>query len=398
MYDATEGEANRGLPIKQYLQDQKAIEIAVVWNSKIGQSEFWQGARLAAKEINSLPSTHFPRIQLNEIDSSRYLEQFHFNRSSEGRYRNASQLAAKSLADDVLANNQNVAVVGHAYGDGTAKNALLRYERAGILFLSSATAGDRITSLEAPLAFALFPTQETLAARSARFLKTQGVDKLILILERSGLTAGEDPTPHFLKALAREGIKDTEVLSFKSRRGDSTATVARVTDELINRIDKGDSGVGIVIITQQKLAQLIYRQLEILDLKPKILTMTRTGDDNLEGGYEGFTFIDIFAPDRSYLAGQFTQEFKKHFPGNQPTNYAAVGYDHIKFLYQAMMCAGTTDPGTVALTIRYHMPVWRGVTGPFSFMRSSENLFQSNIIFRQYQKKDGKMQVVTLDL
>ena len=398
MYDPTEGGANRGLPIKQYLQDQKAIEIAVVWNSKIGQSQFWQGARLAAKEINSLPSTHFPRIQLNEIDSRPYLEQFHFNRSDEGRYRNASQLAAKSLADDVLANNQNVAVVGHAYGDGTAKNALLRYERAGILFLSSATASDRITSLEAPLAFALFPTQEALAARSARFLEVQGVDRLILIQERSGLMAGEDPAPHFLKALAHEGIKDAEVLSFKSKRGDRTATVARVTEELISRIDKGDSRVGIVILTQQKLAQLIYRQLEILDLKPTILTVTRTDNGDLAGGYEGFTFVDIFAPDRSYLAGQFTQEFKKHSPGNQPTNYAAVGYDHIKFLYQAMMCAGTTDPGTVALTIRYHMPIWRGVTGPFSFMRSSENLFQSNIIFRQYQKKDGKIQAVTLDL
>ena len=211
MYDAaTEGDTNRGLPIKTVpLRTESNFEIAVVWNSKIGQGEFWQGARLAAKEINSLPPTHFPRIQLNEIDSSPYLEQFHFNRSSEGRYRNASQLAAKSLADDVLANNQNVVVVGHARR--WHRHKCPPQLRACWHFLSPTTASDRITSLKAPLAFALFPTLETLAARSARLLETKGVDKLILI--QSDQAHGcEDPAPHFLKALANEGIKDAEVL------------------------------------------------------------------------------------------------------------------------------------------------------------------------------------------
>ena len=112
--------------------------------------------------------------------------------------------------------------------------------------------------------------------------------------------------------------------------------------------------------------------------------------------YPGFTYLDIYSKDRSFLAQRFYQSFKTRYPDLTPTNYAALGYDHVRLLYQALLCAGTTDPGSVALTMRYNLPKWHGASGAYSFDQAFSNQ-GGNLIFRQFKQIKGELEIVTLD-
>jgi ABC-type branched-subunit amino acid transport system substrate-binding protein len=399
LYDAEDGSINRGLSLAEHLSTRRPIEIAVVWNSAAGVDEFWQGARLAAEEINALPDTHYPKLQINEYDAAPFLEQFHFSRSREGKFRNASQLAAGALAETVLENPNNVAVVGHAYLDDTAANALLSYEKAGILFFSSTTTNSRISGMRSPLAFELFPSAAAISERSAKFALDAGIEKVIVIQQRGMYGSSADPVPTFLKHLAENGINKTDIFSFTSGRTSSTATAARVTEELVKRIKGQPDSVGLFLLVENDLALTIFQQLAMLKMTPPMLAASRLDsyEQSVIEMYPGFTFLDIFAPDRSLDAKRFEIKFRKRFGESHASNYAALGYDHIRFLYQTFLCADSTDPGTVALNIQYHQPIWHGVTGSLNFSQSHQNQAMSSVILRQFKEINGQLAIVTLD-
>lgn len=415
MYDAEESSIDRGAPLSHYIENNIPIEIAAVWNSDALTDEFWLGVQLAADEINAMPSDRFPEVKINQIDAAPFLASANYKQSYDGRYRNAAQVAASGIAEKILENHANVAVVGHAYADQTATNALLSYERAGILFLASTSTAERFSGMKAPLAFQLFPTITTISERAATFAKSAGVKRLIIIQQRSIYGSSEDPIPNFMKHLAKTGIDPIEIFSFQAKAGDNTATVARVTQELVKKLKPenllSNSGLkqesaaepgetGLFLLVEHELAILIFKQLEMLKMTPPMLAASRLDAyEKVEKDmYAGFTFIDIYAPDRSLIAKRFSESFKKRFPDYEVTNYAALGYDHLRFLYTAFLCAESTDPGSVALNIRYHMPTWYGATGPYNFNQSYRNLEHSTVIFRQFREgEDGKLKIVTLD-
>ena len=399
LYDAEDKAVNRGLPLSDYLSANEPIEVAVVWNSAAGVNEFWEGALLAAEEINRLAVDRYPRLKINKYDTAPFLKRFKFDRASQGKFRNASQLAAAALADQILENPKNVAVVGHAYADDTAANALLSYEQAGILFFSSTTTNARISGMRSPLAFELFPSVDAISERSAQFATDAGIEKVIVIQQRGMYGSSSDPIPVFLKHLAQNGIDRAEIFSFTSGPESDTATAARVTEELVTRIQGQPDAVGLFLLVENELAVTIFQQLAMLKLTPPMLAASRL-DSYAEIGadmYPGFTFLDIFAPDRSLMAKRFEARFKERFQESMASNYAALGYDHVRFLYQAFLCADSTDPGTVALNLRYHQPLWHGVTGPFYLRQSNQNVASGSVILRQFKDVGDRLAIVTLD-
>jgi len=397
MYDAGENQygSSRGAPIKHYLKTGTPIEIAVVWNSALKGTNFWEGADLAVEEINSIEAASFPKLKINRVDSAPYLAKAGLAHMADGRFRNASQVAAAGLAEDVLANHNNVAVVGHAFGENTATSALLKYERQGLLFLSSATVDKRFASLGSPLAFSLFPSLDQIADRSAAFGEVSGITHAIIIHQLGGTDL--DPIPAFRKQMAAYGINRVDVVSFKSSK-DDTNTVAKLTEELAVKMREAGPHVGLILLVEHTLAGLIFEQLSVLKLTPPMLAASRVDVSKAEmhDMYPGFTFLDVYSTDRSFLAQKFGKSFKIRYPDLDPTRYAALAYDHIRLLYQALLCADTVDPGSVALTMRYNLPKWYGATGAYDLFQAYSNQAQ-NLIFRQLAERKGKFVVVTLD-
>jgi len=354
---------------------------------------------LAAEEVNRLAADRYPRLKINKYDTAPFLKRFKFDRASQGKFRNASQLAAAALADQILENPKNVAVVGHAYSDDTAANALLSYEQAGILFFSSTTTNARISGMRSPLAFELFPSVDAISERSAKFATDAGIEKVIVIQQRGMYGSTSDPIPVFMKHLAQNGIDQVEIFSFTSGPESGTATAARVTEELVTRIQGQTGTVGLFLLVENELAVTIFQQLAMLKMTPPMLAASRL-DSYAEIGadmYPGFTFLDIFAPDRSLMAKRFEARFRERFPESKASNYAALGYDHVRLLYQAFLCADSTDPGTVALNLRYHQPLWHGVTGPFYLRQSHQNVASGSVILRQFKNVGDRLAIVTLD-
>ena len=401
MYDAGEDAAGgaRGAPLRHYMESGKPIEVAVVWNSSVEMegTNFWEGADLAAEEINSVRNPSFPKLKINRVDSAPYLKRYGAAENANGRFRNAFQIAASALAEDVLENRNNVAVIGHAFGESTATSALLKYERKGILFLSSVSLDKRFSSLRAPLAFQLFPNLDVIAMRAAEFGKQAKIRRLIIIHQRGMYQTQEDPIPAFKKQLAAHSIDQVDVVSFKGLNN-NTQTVAKITQELVAKMGTAESNVGLLLLVEHQLAGLIFEQLSVLRLTPPMLAAGRMDifEKKNKDMYPGFTYLDIYSKDRSFLAQRFYQSFKTRYPDLTPTNYAALGYDHIRLLYQALLCAGTTDPGSVALTMRYNLPKWHGASGAYSFDQAFSNQ-GGNLIFRQFKQTKGELEIVTLD-
>ena len=394
--DASGG--GRGAPLQHYTETGKSIEVAVVWNSvAMAGTNFWEGADLAVEEINSVQNPSFPKLKINRVDSAPYLKRYGVAKNADGRYRNASQIAAAALAEDVLENRNNVAVIGHAFGENTATSALLQYERKGILFLSSASVDKRFSSLRAPLAFQLFPNLDLIATRVAEFGERAKIDYLIIIHQRGMYQTQEDPIPAFRKQLAAHSIDLVDVVSFKGL-SNNTRTVAKITQELVTKMRTAGPNVGLLLLVEHQLAGLIFEQLSVLKLTPPMLAASRMNifEEHNKDMYPGFTYLDIYSKDRSFLAQRFYQSFKTRYPDLRPTNYAALGYDHIRLLYQALLCAGTTDPGSVALTMRYNLPKWHGASGAYDFNQAFSNKGR-NLIFRQFKETKGELEIVTLD-
>jgi len=151
-------------------------------------------------------------------------------------------------------------------------------------------------------------------------------------------------------------------------------------------------------LVEHNLAGLIFKQLSVLKLTPPMLAASRMNifEEHNKNMYPGFTYLDIYSEDRSFLAQRFSQSFKTRYPDLRLTNYAALGYDHIRLLYQALLCAGTTKPGSVALTMRYNLPKWHGATGVYNFDQAFSNQGGS-LIFRQFKETKGELEIVTLD-
>ena len=387
-----------GAPLQHYTETGKPIEVAVVWNSvAMAGTSFWEGADLAVEEINSVQNPSFPKLKINRVDSAPYLKRYGVAKNADGRFRNASQIAAAALAEDVLENPNNVAVIGHAFGENTATSALLKYERKGILFLSSVSVDKRFSSLRAPLAFQLFPNLDVIATRVAEFGTKAKIDRLVIIHQRGMYQTQEDPIPGFRKQLAANSIDQVDVVSFKSSNN-NTKTVAKITQELVTKMGTAGPNVGLLLLVEHNLAGLIFKQLSVLKLTPPMLAASRMNifEEHNKNMYPGFTYLDIYSEDRSFLAQRFSQSFKTRYPDLRLTNYAALGYDHIRLLYQALLCAGTTKPGSVALTMRYNLPKWHGATGVYNFDQAFSNQGGS-LIFRQFKETKGELEIVTLD-
>lgn len=388
-------ESGRGYKLDHYINSKTPIEIAVVWQSDKNAPNFTKGAAMAADEINSLDGSIFPKININFIDSAPFLKASKFSRRSEGRYRNAPQIAASKIADVIIDNPEIVAVIGHKKTSKTADDALIHYQENGILFLSSTDSSRRFIQLDAPLGFQLFPGINQIADQVSRFGKTAGISRLIIVHEHS-IREQEDPIPIFRKELSKQGIH-SEVLSFKPSTTQSRAVILdKISENLVVKLESAAADVGIMLLVESDLAAMIFSRMQLLKMKPPILSVAGS-NRMVKTSPEGLVFLDVFSPDSSYHAMRFREKYKAKFNGEEPNTLTALGYDHVYLYYKAILCAGDTTPASVALTMRYQFPGYYGATGGFTFLNSYVNT-SAALLFRQIIRKNGKKAIITLDL
>jgi len=115
---------------------------------------------------------------------------------------------------------------------------------------------------------------------------------------------------------------------------------------------------------------------------PKIVEI---GGDAVEGFVHTTFPYDPTMPDMSDMAVQFTENWKKLHPDQEPNVNAALGYDSYAMLIDAMTRAGTTDPEAVTQALA-ETDGFDGVTGITTINETHDAEKPVGVV----QIKDGK--------
>lgn len=363
------------------------FHLAVVWDSR--RPGFIEGATLAAEEFNAEtaaidqrlrleaesqqrpPPARSPRLVLDVTDERPFIDTTAVARTrDEGRYRNAVSEAGTNLARQVLSNPEVSAVIGHTHGSVTLA-AMLSYQKHGVLLLGGSSTDARLEWISASdysetfgLYFQLLPADEVLAQRIAEAFSARGWRNAYLAYDDHH--TNENLAQLLTSAFSRLNIKVYGSVAIRPHNGARYLNTRRFRENLSAL---GNSEVdAIVLLTSAKEGAVIIRNGRGLGiLQPFVGTSEfRSPDFVREVGRAGDnTLVTTLYRQDTFVVKQFAQRFTKRFPGLEPNETAAMGYDSARLYAEAVTRAGTVDPAAVSHVMRYDLPIFYGLLGSY---------------------------------
>ncbi|MGH7648999.1 MAG: ABC transporter substrate-binding protein [Gemmatimonadaceae bacterium] len=333
------------------------VVIAAVWPwAQQRAVHFGDGLRMALDEVNATGGVDGRHVRVVRFDDQ------------------ASVDKGRLVAEQIGADPNVVAVIGHLQSYVSVPAAAI-YDLTGLVMISPAATDPQLTSQGYRRVFRTTFTDRSVGRRMADFAMHQGYHRIAICYIRD--TYGRDLANAF-----EERATEIRLTVVARQSYDASGEVSDHTFEPVFRDWKGTAIDAIFLAGEVPSAAQFIAQARHAGIVAPII-----GGDALNSGVlmqlagaaaEGTVVPSVFHFDEPGAeARHFTAAFSARF-GTPPDAGAALGYDALRILVDAMRRAHSTVPDSVARTL-HEMRDWRGATGTLSF-DSAGNLVHQQVV------------------
>lgn len=334
----------------------KEIMLGVAWPFASDQSLFEEGIDLAVEEINEDGGIGGQKLMLLKMD--------------DASSATVGMAAAKSFSE-----NESVrAVIGHKNSYISVPASAI-YEEAGLVMLSPASTAPELTQNNGRFIFRIIPSDARLAQNVAEYLGDQGLERIVLYYTEDSYGKGladafEDQSLQYgITVVDRfqyySGMEELKRLQNRWRAFgyDGIFVAAAISEGSQFIYDVGQAGI-----------RGLFAGGNALD-SSKLSEIDGVGEQRIIIG-------SVFDPKSSEKAKSFTQSFTEKY-GHAPDMYAALGYDAVRILADALNNSKSYDRGEIAKELR-SMGRWEGVCGEHGFSETGDEVGEL-VVLKQLQ-------------
>jgi len=333
-------------------REDRDIKIGLVWPFEVYGDLIDEGVELAVEQINESGGVLGKRIELVIEDDNADI--------------NEGLKIAESFAEDP----DVMAVIGHC--DSYVSLAVaLSYEINDLIMFSPASTSPELTEKGYTYIFRNVLTDDMIGMKAAELCKEKGYESIIILY--SGTTYGLGLANAFERRARDIGLRIVDRSSFNM--GD-VAEFEYILDKWeISGYDAvffaGLVDAGMTFITRARQREM--REAERSGQEPVIHPIVGTdGIDSIELlklPAESTRELYILAMYNPYSGRPEAEKFNQAYItkyNHDPDTWAALGYDALNIVVEAMRKAGSVDPKKAAPEIG-KIANWRGVTGSHTF-------------------------------
>lgn len=319
------------------------IGAAWPWKARAGVL-YWQGMELALDETNTEGGVRGRRLRILRADDEESVDR------------------GRIVAQEFGKNPDVVAVIGHLQSYVTVPAAAI-YELTGLVLVSPTATTSELTSHGYSRVFRTIFTDAEVGRQMADFALQQGYRRAVIYYVRDEY--GRGMANAFEERTAGGDLRILDRQSYDPN-GVPSARMAEQTAELWETLDFD----AVFIAGQDEpaahlVAELRRRGIDAPILGGEALATSRyleVGKTAVEGTVIGTPFLpEAPAPEVQRFAAAFRDRY-----GMEPDVGAALGYDAVRVLVQAMRTAPSVAPGDIADAL-HRTEGWKGVTGSFTF-------------------------------
>lgn len=333
------------------------VVIAAVWPwAQQRGVHFGDGLQMALDEINASGGVDGRHVRVVRFDDQGSVD--------KGRL----------VAEQIGADPNIVAVIGHLQSYVSVPAAAI-YDLTGLVMISPAATDPELTSQGYRRVFRTTFTDHSVGRRMADFAMSRGYRRVAICYIRD--TYGRDLANAFEERATEIGLSVVARQSY-----DASGEVTDQTFDPVFREWRGSAMDAIFLAGEVPSAAQFIAQARRAGITAPII-----GGDALNSSVlmqlagpaaEGTVVPSVFHPDEPRTEAQhFTSTFRSRY-GSPPDAGAALGYDALHLLVDAMRRSHSTVPDSVARTL-HAMADWRGVTGTLAF-DSAGNLVQQQVV------------------
>lgn len=368
--------AQRRAELARRGQGDVVIGVAFPW-AAYRELDFGDGVDLAATEANAAGGVRGRRLRLVRVDDQGTVE------------------GGRAAAQRLVADPSVVAVVGHLQSFVSVPAASV-YDAGGLLMLSPTATDPALTAQGYGRVFRATVTERIVGRRMAEVAASRGVRRVGIMYVRDRYGRG---LANAFEARARElgvdvAVRDSynpDNVEAELAAGGVT-TAAQAFEPTLRAW--GRLGVdGLFAASEVPAAIPLLAAVRSAGLQVPVFGGEAMSVPPLLGAgaaAEGVVLASIFHPDEPRAeVTRFVGRFRATY-GRMPGGAAALGYDAVRVLVDAMRRAPTTEPTETARALRAGRG-WAGVTGTFAF-DSLGNLIDRSV--GQVTVRNGRFEVL----
>jgi branched-chain amino acid transport system substrate-binding protein len=320
------------------------IGAAWPWEARGEQILYGKGLDLAVEELNAAGGVLGRPVKLLRLDDQESVDR------------------GRIVAQELGRNPDVVAVIGHLHSYVTVSAAPI-YDLSGLLLVSATSTTPELTNKGYGRVFRTVFNDTEVGRQMAQYARNRGYRRMVIYYARNEY--GRELANSFEEHLVAGGGQVVNRESFDPNLSANPVAAEQTVNAWTNwEFD------AVFIGGQDEQAALLIKELRRQGIDVPVL-----GSDALAtpgflrtGGaaVEGTVIASAFHPEAPVAEVQaFNQAFRKRY-GTEPDVGAALGYDAVRVLAQAMREAQSAEPDKVSAAMR-GLRGFRGVTGAFSF-------------------------------
>lgn len=320
------------------------IGAAWPWELRGGQIHYGKGMDLAVEELNAAGGVLGRPLKLLRVDDQESVDR------------------GRIIAQELGRNPDVVAVIGHLHSYVTVAAAPI-YDLAGLPLVSATSTSPGLTRMGYGRVFRTTFNDTDVGRQMAQHALDRGYRRMVIYYARDEY--GRELANAFEEHAAAKG---GQVVSRESY--DPNLSANPVAAEQTVSTWKSWEFDAVFIAGRDEQSAVLINELRRQGIRVPVL-----GSDALatpgfleKGGaaVEGTVIATAFHPDAPDAeVRRFNQAYERRY-GSRPDVGAALGYDAVRVLAQAMREAQTTEPAQVAAAM-HRLTHFRGVTGAFTF-------------------------------
>lgn len=325
----------------QHARGQGDLLIGLAWPMHHPKRTLRNGVELAIDEINAAGGVLGRRLRLKLADDERSVER------------------GMVIAEQFVNNPAMIAVLAHL-DTYVATQVAPTYMFNGMLMLSPGAMGLDLTRKGLDKVFRTYPSEEVVATMLANHATASSYGRVVVYYSND--SSGHDLV-HVFEHQARErGVTVVDRRSYNAMGSDHRLVFEEWRD--MHRFD------AIFLAGTLPIGAEIIRLMRQVGLKQPIFGNTGLDGNELAtlGGEaaEGVVVPTVFQVEMPTQPAQdFVRTYRKRYRV-KPGASAAIGYDTVQLLAEAMRQARSAEPPRIAAALRDMKP-WAGVTGSFDF-------------------------------
>jgi branched-chain amino acid transport system substrate-binding protein len=320
------------------------IGAAWPWEARGGQILYGKGLDLAVEELNAAGGVMGRHVKLLRLDDQESVDR------------------GRIVAQELGRNPDVVAVIGHLHSYVTVSAAPI-YDLSGLLLVSATSTTPELTNKGYGRVFRTVFNDTEVGKQMAQYAHDRGYRRTVIYYSRNEY--GRELANAFEEHLVSGG---GQVVSRESFDPNLSANPV-AAEQTVNTWSNWEFD-AVFIAGQDAQAALLIKELRRRGIDVPVLgsdvlatpDFLRMGGEAVEGTVIATAFHNE-APDPEVQ--RFNAAFRKRYNAD-PDVGAALGYDAVRVLAQAMREAQSTEPDKVAAAM-HALRGFQGVTGAFTF-------------------------------